>query len=385
MDKKNIAIIIPSIINGGGAEKSALLVQKFLSDHFNVYVITFCKIPKEYQGKYFIGLGDSAPVATITNTVTRLYQCRKLLKKHNIELVLGFKETASFLSVLLGISIRSLKILVLPRGNTSFRTKGQRMLMKLLYPFADGAIVQSHRLATRLLLNCKPKHISVIPNIYEFPDNNVVNERVNLTQYGITDLDFVLISISRLVDDKNITLQLMAMQQLVNTDPTIKLLVVGDGPFEHELKQQCIDLNIVDHVVFVGRQDNVYSFLRYSHILLLTSLSEGMPNVVIEAMRFNVPVISTDCETGPRELLLNADHDDVMNYPEISPQGILIADAQTNTNTAVEQLVAAILSTKLQSSSLPFKPVTTLNRFKPAVVAEQWKDCIEGTLSRKTT
>ncbi|EJB8583597.1 glycosyltransferase [Vibrio parahaemolyticus] len=85
----------------------------------------------------------------------------------------------------------------------------------------------------------------------------------------------------------------------------MKLYLIGDGDKEYvtKLKDIVRNLNIKDKVIFLGRRKNPYPIIKQSKALILASESEGYPNCLIEALILNVPVITSDCHTGPREIL----------------------------------------------------------------------------------
>ncbi|HNJ96466.1 MAG TPA: glycosyltransferase, partial [Ferruginibacter sp.] len=104
-----------------------------------------------------------------------------------------------------------------------------------------------------------------------------------------------------------------------------KLLIVGGGVMEEELKQKVHDLGMMDKIIFTGFEKNPFKYVSRSDCFVLSSDVEGFPNVLIEALACGKPVISTDCSSGPRELLAPATdlhHRAIIDY-EIGEYGIL--------------------------------------------------------------
>lgn len=93
------------------------------------------------------------------------------------------------------------------------------------------------------------------------------------------------------------------LQAYAKTERKLPLVVVGRGRLEDEIKQLAIRLNIGDCVKFLGFQTNPYPLIKAAALLVLTSKFEGFGYVIVEAQALEVPVISTDCPFGPRELL----------------------------------------------------------------------------------
>lgn len=93
------------------------------------------------------------------------------------------------------------------------------------------------------------------------------------------------------------------LQAYVKTARTLPLVLIGKGPLENEMKQLAIQLGIDNDVKFLGFQKNPYPLMTAAALLVLTSKFEGFGYVIVEAQALDVPVISTDCPFGPRELL----------------------------------------------------------------------------------
>jgi glycosyltransferase involved in cell wall biosynthesis len=81
------------------------------------------------------------------------------------------------------------------------------------------------------------------------------------------------------------------------------LVIVGDGGFRHELEALAMELGVGKRVHFTGYRNNPHAVVARASALVLSSRYEGMPMVLLEALALGKPVISTDCPTGPREIL----------------------------------------------------------------------------------
>lgn len=124
----------------------------------------------------------------------------------------------------------------------------------------------------------------------------------DLTEFGFPLGSKVVLFVGRLDPQKDPMLLIEAFRLLLARDVDARLLLVGQGPLEPELRRKAAGLS--DRIAFAGRRDDVPSLLKASACLALTSRWEGMPNVILEAMAAGTPVIAADVE-GAAELLHN--------------------------------------------------------------------------------
>jgi glycosyltransferase involved in cell wall biosynthesis len=111
-----------------------------------------------------------------------------------------------------------------------------------------------------------------------------------------------IVTVGRLVAQKNHALFLLAAARLVRDLPAARFVIVGDGPLRAALQEQAGDLGIGERVIFAGERHDVETLLRTASLFWLTSLWEGMPNVVLEALASGVPAIATDVG-GVRDII----------------------------------------------------------------------------------
>ena len=113
----------------------------------------------------------------------------------------------------------------------------------------------------------------------------------------------VIINAGRLTEQKGQRHLVKAFYKVVEEVTDVHLVILGTGELETELKQLAIDLDIADKVYFAGFVYNPYDYISKSELFVFSSIVEGLGNILIETMACGVPIISTDCDCGPRELL----------------------------------------------------------------------------------
>lgn len=113
-----------------------------------------------------------------------------------------------------------------------------------------------------------------------------------------------ILFVGRLVRQKNVETLIRSLDIVLKRFPNTELILVGGGTEKGKLKKLSDDLSISDKIHFEDTKDNPYVYMENSDIFVLPSRWEGLPNVLIEAMIFGLPIVSTDCISGPREILI---------------------------------------------------------------------------------
>ena len=111
----------------------------------------------------------------------------------------------------------------------------------------------------------------------------------------------VIVSVGRLSHSKDYATLLQAVA-LMTTD-TARLVILGEGGDRSALEQRIIDLQLEDRVLLPGFVENPFPWIRAAQVFALSSVIEGSGNVLVEAMALGTPVVSTDCPSGPAEIL----------------------------------------------------------------------------------
>ncbi len=132
----------------------------------------------------------------------------------------------------------------------------------------------------------------------------------------------------RLSAQKNFTLLIRAFAKVLENRPA-RLIILGEGHLREELTQLCADLDISKQVEMPGCESNPYKFMKNADLFVLSSNYEGLPNALVEALACGCPIVSTDCLSGPREILDNG------KYGQLVPVGNLDALAEAMQATLI--------------------------------------------------
>ncbi|MFZ1527339.1 MAG: glycosyltransferase [Ferruginibacter sp.] len=117
-----------------------------------------------------------------------------------------------------------------------------------------------------------------------------------------------LVTVGRLISQKNQSMLFRAFKLVLKELPMAKLFIVGIGPDEAILKKLVAVLHLEDSVIFLGYQENPYAYIDKCDLFVLSSDYEGFGNVVVEALATGTNVVSTDCPSGPAEILNHGEY-----------------------------------------------------------------------------
>lgn len=193
---------------------------------------------------------------------------------------------------------------------------------------------------------------------------------------------FYFIAIGNFRAEKNFGLLLQSfslIQPLINA----KLIFVGSGALENTQKMLAHKLGINDHVIFCGFQQNPYKFISNANCLVLSSYTEGFPNVLLEALACSKTIVSTDCLSGPRELLAPSSlpSQQVKEGIEVADFGILTA---VNNSKALAEGMMKAYSDKTLRSSFEIKAIERAAVFNINININQYRQVIDNILQIST-
>ena len=300
---KKIGILVNSI-GYGGNERSAVNIAEALRTRLDVTVII-----QEDKGNHY-GFGGrvvnlDTPCAASTagkavNSIRRIIRLKKVLRKERIEtlfIILPVSNPINYLS--LGcrkiVSCRHCGDL---EANTE---KYIRMTEK------SDLIVCNSVFQADYLSEAAPGLKSKARAIYNIIDTDRI-DRLKAEEPDEAVTNFLegrryIVSTGRFDYGKGLSDLLKSFFILAGKDPELRLIMIGDGPYRPKIEKLAGDLKLRDRVLLPGFQDNPFRYIARAAAFVLPSTYEGFPNTLAEAMTCGVPVIATDCPSGPAEIL----------------------------------------------------------------------------------
>lgn len=315
MKQKRLAIFLPSLA-GGGAEKSMLRLVSNIARYGYTPDLVLVKA----EGDYLSSLPENirlinlkAPRAILSLPALVIY-----LKREKPDVMLSNLDFLNVIAVWARRITRIPKKMAIYEHNTMSMTSNhssqwrQRIvpfLVKLFYPWADDIICVSEGVAEDLcrVTGLSRRQIKVIYNIVITPELYDKRKVPLNDPWFETSQPPVVLAVGRLTPQKDFTTLIKAFAQVHKSIPA-RLVILGEGPERTELETMVKKLGINRDVRLAGFVDNPYAYMSRASLFVLSSRWEGLPTVLIEALFCGVPVIATDCPSGPREILENGQY-----------------------------------------------------------------------------
>lgn len=315
MATKKICFFSGVIARSGGTERVGTLIANELSKRgFEVIILSMWN-----QGNSFFYIEPKVKVNYLLNPKkegklyrTYLYpviKLRRFLCKNNVDVLIDIDSLLSKYSI---PATRGTKCKIISWEHFNYwndKTSKKRIRTKeLVKKYADRLVV--------LTDEDKMAHI----NKMNFPNDKIVRI-YNPSPFETDNLMYkfenkIFLTVGRLTEEKGYDLLLGAWQLFEKQNKEWKLLIVGDGEKKENLFKLREQLKL-KNVEFVGKVNDVENYYKNSSCYILSSRHEGFPMVILEAESFGLPIISFDCKTGPKEMILNNDNGYLINNGDI--------------------------------------------------------------------
>lgn len=411
---KRVLILVPSL-GLGGAERSASQLYNYLDKTYEAYVCVFsCASEMENSSNQMRILNLNTTyskniIGKIIILIKRFFRLYKIIEDLNINVVISFMTVSNFLNILIPvkhkkiISVRSYDLF--RKRSFTGKEKTIRILEKLLYKHADGIIAVSQSLKKAIIEQYKllPKKVIVIYNSCD--RNDIIKKsRISVDSRYNSLADYPTIAtIGRLEEAKGYDHLIRIFSHIKKSISDAKLIIVGDGSLQHDLYNTAIknDLKVclegttpldnMSHfdLIMTGKQTNPFPYIANAKAFVLTSIYEGFPNGLIEAMCLGLPIIATDCLSGPREIIsprMTLDSSPVMKPIECE-YGVLmpVFDKTNNINTALSnselawaQWIIEFFNNPEKQQKFRNKSLIRCNFFQSNLMNLEWNQLIEN-------
>jgi glycosyltransferase involved in cell wall biosynthesis len=329
---KTLIIFNPSI-EDGGVEKNLFLISNYLADKIkNIILISTSFKKKNLFSKkihfsyiYFKFLENY-------KRLPKYYLCIVLLIfniiKHNRKVVI-FSFQANIYAIIIA---KLFNIQVISRSNTAPAGWNKNFVKQKIFNFffkrTELIIVNSYEFKKQMdkIYSIKSK---VILNPFDFTYIKKKSvEKINYNFYKKNHLK--LINVGRLVDQKDQLTILKAVHYALKKNKKVQLLIIGKGEKKRELEEYIKKNNLSKNIKLIGYKKNPFKYIRAADIFVLSSKFEGLPNVLIESIFLKRGIISSNCPTGPNEILKNGKYGNLFEIGDYKTLGNIIINYNKN-------------------------------------------------------
>jgi glycosyltransferase involved in cell wall biosynthesis len=388
-------------LEGGGAEKVAIR----LSDHLPMSAFILLERDVKYKTDkpiFFLSNHSTktSPIIKTLSIPTYAYKLSKFLEKTS--LVVSFLERANFVNIISKLFKKHKAIISVrmdqQKGHVGLR-KLNKLLVRILYPKADLIIAVSHGVKQSLInIGIEEEKIKVIYNPYPIDEIRQLAKEP-LGSYEEIFKHPVLITAGRLTKPKGQWYLLRVFKVLKEKHKDLKLVILGEGELKEYLVKLSEELRLKTYVwnrdklsesfdvYFLGFQKNPFKFMARSKVFVFPSLWEGFPNALVEAMACDVCVVSSDCRSGPREILApNTDFSHQTQKPEFAKYGVLMPVFEVKCKSAEEPLeereimwvktIDKLLEDESLRKSYSEKAKQRAEDFRIEKIVQEWKEVL---------
>lgn len=301
---KKIMICVSTLTSGGAERVASIWANQLSQNSYDTYILVYGRCENEYPINTAVNVVAVCPKYTefqSLNYFERLKRMRALIKQIDPDVVISFLPRMQIwmMAATFGRKLRRIETI---RINPWFLSEAIKIpiikfLWKAVYYRADSVIFQTAEQGEFFSKKVQKKGV-VIPN--PISDKCKNNPK---TDYSEKTRKFI--AAGRITEQKNYPVMIEAFAEARKTHTDISLDIYGAGDNDYVAKiQNIIDQSgLSESVRLMGRTTDMISALQGADAFLMTSDYEGMPNSLLEAMVAGLPCISTDCRTGPKDMI----------------------------------------------------------------------------------
>lgn len=297
-----ILFCIDTMSKGGAERVIANLSNKFIENN-EIEILLLNKSKTEYYISPNVNISYIYNTNAEMNILEKIFYFINTIKEYkekisniNPDIIISFLPYSSFFSIIAG-KTNNKKIIISVRNDPKmeYSKLKEYLLMKILYRFSDGFVFQTEE-AKKYFSKKIQKRSAIIPN----PINkDFFCEEFN----GIRKKKIV--TVGRLEEQKNHFLLIKAFKELVKEKKDYKLYIYGDGSKKQDISNFIKEEGLDKYVELKGNVENIKEEIYDAKCFVLSSLYEGMPNALMEALALGIPCIATDCPCGGSRFLID--------------------------------------------------------------------------------
>jgi GalNAc-alpha-(1->4)-GalNAc-alpha-(1->3)-diNAcBac-PP-undecaprenol alpha-1,4-N-acetyl-D-galactosaminyltransferase len=359
-----ITLVISTFAAGGAERVMSSMANYWAERGEDVTLITLSSQSKDWYTLdpriKRVGLGVLS-ISThigqaIRHNVRRIIWLRRALRRARPDIVISFLDTTNVLTLMANWGF-GIPVIVSERIDPHQDPIGLAWsgLRSLLYRHADAVVVQSCVVRDWALRLQGIKAIYVIPN----PVNPIRNGSEHTSsRHGSSH---IIVAMGRLVRQKGFDILIEAFGRCAAKHSNWSLVILGEGPERASLQTIAAGLGIADRVSLAGQCQEPATILKGADLFVLSSRYEGFPNALLEAMACKLAVISTDCPSGPRDIIRNG------------VDGVLVP---SNDVTALADAMDRLMANSDERRRLGTGALEVIERFSMERIMTMWDEAV---------
>lgn len=366
----NLLIFIHSLASGGAERVTVNLANYWAEKGWRVTVVTlaaksldFYPIHPMVQRIALDLVHETASLAAgLMHNLRRILALRRVLRKTQPDIALAMMTNANILLAFatLGLGIRAIgsERVHPPRYPLSWSWE---WLRRRTYGRLYGVATLTRETASWLEANTQVRLVAVIPNAVPWPLPEY-DPKIN-PEVIVPNARKMLLAVGRLVEQKGFDRLLEVFDELAQFHMDWDLVMLGEGPQRGMLEQKIYMAGLAQRVFLPGTLGNVGEWYARADLFVMSSRFEGFPNTLLEALASGLPVVSVDCDTGPRDIIRH------------EVDGLLVAPEDS---AGLEHALGRLMGDADLRARFSRRAIEVRQRFSMLRVADMWQTMFEG-------
>lgn len=362
--KTRVLFFRPSLARGGADRVTVTVMQHLDRSLYDVELVLLQK-----TGPFVEEVPDDVTIHELGGRVwTSVPPLLRLLRQRQPDVLFSTSSGTNVPAAMAKFFLRDkVRVVVsernmLEHGNLTPKRRLMIWLKKMVYPQADQITALSEGVKRDMVekLGLAPERISVLYNPVVDDDLPVAAAAPLDHPWFVEGAPPVILGVGRLVPQKDFATLIRAFAR-VRAEREARLLILGEGPLRSDLEALVEDLGLTGDVLLPGFDKNPFRYMARSALFVLSSIHEGLGNVIIQSMACGLPVISTNCPSGPDEIITH--EEDGLLIPMRDPD--TLADAILHLLGHPEEKAA--LAQKARRSAQRFRVEAVIGNYVAAV------------------
>lgn len=312
-------VVIHSLRWGGSERVLVNLLNGLDRKRFSITLVLYEKvfdyaIPENIDLKLLDIYTGRNLIVLAKSFILKIINLTKLIKQNKPDVIFSLLSTTNVTVILAKLLSRvNCRLIVSEHTHPSENLKNEpygfltKFLVKQFYPKANKVVAVSSGIKEDLIknFNVPEKKIAIIYNPIDINNIRMLSEE-HVDHPWFRERIPIIVSVGRLTRQKGFPYLLKAFS-ILRKSFYCRLLIIGDGEERESLIKMAEDSGYRGDIEFIGFQKNPFKYMAKASIFVLSSIFEGFGNVIVEAMALGLPVISTDCPSGPSEIIENGE------------------------------------------------------------------------------